>query len=214
MSTMLLGSDREVLDLLRRSGPAGVTEIADNLGVTATAVRQRLTRMMAAGMIERKTCHQGRGRPSHQYSVTEKGTQQAGSNLNDLAIALWQELQAIPDLELREQLMERVVGRLAQKYHREIQGSTYEEKMKAVQMLLSDRGVQFKVDDSGPLPILQAVDCPYPTLAEHDRSVCTMEQMLVGELLEEKVDLAECRLDGHACCRFQVDSSPERTPEK
>ena len=42
-------SDIGILDLLRKAGPLGVTELAGAMRVTATAVRQRLARLMARG---------------------------------------------------------------------------------------------------------------------------------------------------------------------
>ena len=42
-------SDRALLDLIRRGGPLTVAEMAASLGVTATAIRNRLTRLLGAG---------------------------------------------------------------------------------------------------------------------------------------------------------------------
>ena len=67
------------------------------MGVTATAVRQRLQRLMAEGLIERHTERKGRGRPNHRYSLTEKGERSAGTNFSDLAVVLWEEIKAVDD---------------------------------------------------------------------------------------------------------------------
>jgi len=53
------------------------------------------------------------------------------------------------------------------------------------------------------LPLLQARACPYPDLAEQDRSVCSMERMMFSELAGEDLRLSHCRLDGHTCCTFE-----------
>ena len=47
MSVQVPTSDAGLLDLLRITGPLGVAELADAMEVTPTAVRQRLTRLMA-----------------------------------------------------------------------------------------------------------------------------------------------------------------------
>lgn len=57
---------------------------------------------------------------------------------------------------------------------------------------------------AGSLPILTALACPYPELAEQDRGICAMERMLFSELVGQDVRLAECRLDGDQCCRFTI----------
>ena len=69
----LLPSDGVVSDLLREQGEMTISALASHLDVTATAVRQRLTRLMKAGHVQRKAVTEGRGRPSHRYSLTERG---------------------------------------------------------------------------------------------------------------------------------------------
>jgi len=64
------------------------------------------------------------------------------------------------------------------------------------------------VDHSGDLPLLRATACPYPDLAEQDRTVCSMERMMFSELVGENLRLSDCRLDGHSCCTFQPVAPP------
>jgi DeoR family transcriptional regulator, suf operon transcriptional repressor len=85
MGPDIVPSDTAILDLLRKRDRLSVTELAEAMEVTATAVRQRLNRLMAQGYIERVVSRAGRGRPSHQYSLTSKGRRQTGSNFADLA---------------------------------------------------------------------------------------------------------------------------------
>ena len=49
MSPLPETTDVTVLDLLRKSGGMRVSELSQAMSVTATAVRQRLTRLMAQG---------------------------------------------------------------------------------------------------------------------------------------------------------------------
>ena len=66
-------SDRFILDYLRREGNCTIQDLVDHAGVTATAIRQRLTRLMEQGLIERVSEAAGRGRPTHRYSLSELG---------------------------------------------------------------------------------------------------------------------------------------------
>ena len=79
---------------------------------------------------------------------------------------------------------------------------TLEEKMESLAKLFSARQIPFEVDTSGNLPVLTALACPYPELAESDHSICSMERLLFSELLGETVRLGKCRLDGDQCCTF------------
>ena len=201
-------SDSAILDLLRRSDAASVGDIEKLLGVTATAVRQRLNRLIGLGLVERKTsANEGRGRPGHAYSLTEAGRQNTGANFADLAVALWQEIRQIKDPEVRRGLLQRISSRLATQYREHVdEGGELTSRMQSVAKLFGDREVPFEVDTSAEsgMPILNVLACPYPTLAEQDRSVCSMEKMLMSELLGETVALSRCRLDGETCCSFEV----------
>ncbi len=206
MSETTVGtSDVGILDLLRKLGPLSVLRLAELTQVTATAVRQRLVRLMAQGMIERGAEKQRRGRPSHRYTLTEKGRRQTGANFVDLAIALWHEIREIKDAEVRRGLLQRLSSRMAAMYADKVHGSSTEERMNSVSAMFADRNVPFVVEQIGRLPVLTALACPYPQLAEQDRGICSLEKMMFSELLGEKVRLTDCRLDGAACCRFETN---------
>lgn len=196
-------SDVALLDLLRKRGPLSVAQLGSAMQVTATAVRQRLVRLLTRGDIERTTQRVSRGRPFHRYALTEKGRRRAGANFADLAIALWHEIREIKDPEVRRGLFQRISRRLATQYSSRISGASLEERMHSLAELFGEQQIPFEVDRRNDLPVLRATACPYPDLAEQDRTICSMEKMLFSELLGENVRLSDCRLDGHQCCTFE-----------
>ena len=207
-------SDKGVLDLLRRNGPLGIAELTAAFAVTPTAIRQRLTRIVAQGLVERvREPKSQRGRPSFRYRLSRKGEQTSGNNFGDLAIVLWEEIRGITDPNVKRGLLKRLAQAMADKYRSQVNGQNLTEKMGQIANLLSEREIPFvtevaQIESSGAtknsLPVLTALACPYPELAEQDRGICTVEQMMFTELLGEKVILSECRLDGDRCCRFQT----------
>ena len=200
----IVPSDTAILDLLRSQGSLTVSQMAMATDVTATAVRQRLNRLMAQGYVGRAATRIGRGRPRHQYSLTAKGRRKTGENFADLAVALWQEVRQIADAEIRRGLLQRIARRLATAYADRIEGRTTEEKMESLARLMGERRIPFEVDRTSDLPVLTAVACPYPDLAEQDRSVCAMERMMFSELLGQDMRLTQCRLNGANCCTFEA----------
>jgi len=207
MTKIVESSDVAILDMLRRVDGLTVPQLSEAMGVTATAVRQRLTRLMAQGLLERQVRRaeeSSRGRPSHTYSLTEQGLRKTGANFADLSIALWQEIRNIKDPEVRRGLLERLAKTLAEMYGNRVGDGSIEERMESIRELFGERGVSFKVDSNSELPILTAETCPYPDLAEKDRSICSLEKMLLSELLDENVRLTGCRLDGASCCTFET----------
>ena len=209
MPQKLLETDDQLLDCLRRCNSATIGELVEALGVTATAVRQRLTRMMEADYVQRTAERQGRGRPVHRYKLTESGRKASGNNYADLAISLWQEIRAVPDPEFRRGLLKRIARRLTDQYAAQVRGETTDERMESLASLMNDREVLFDVNRSHELPVLTARACPYPDLAEQDRSICAMERLLFSEVLGEPLKLSECRLDGGNCCTFEMSTAYE-----
>jgi predicted ArsR family transcriptional regulator len=171
--------------------------------VTATAVRQRLVRLLKQGDIERNAERITRGRPVYRYGLTEKGRRRSGANFADLAIALWHEIREIKDTEVRRGLLARISHRLAALYADKINGSSLDERMESLAAIFRERQIPFEVERTGDLPLLHATACPYPELAEQDRTVCSMERLMFSELLGENLRLSSCRLDGHNCCTFE-----------
>jgi DeoR family transcriptional regulator, suf operon transcriptional repressor len=204
MSISAPSSDAEFLDLLRTTGPLSVGELADAMVVTPTAIRQRLTRLMSREIIQREALRNGRGRPKHRYWLTDKGMRMTGSNFTDLAMVLWKEVRALEDPELRRDMLRRISQALANGYANQIQGKTPGERLHSVAEILAQRRIPTTVDDTSANPALTAHACPYQALAEKDQSVCTMERMLISELIGQDVKLTQCRLEGDEQCRFQV----------
>jgi predicted ArsR family transcriptional regulator len=209
MAEAFISSDVAILDHLRKRQAMSVVDLSAEMQVTATAVRQRLTRLLAQGYIERTTERAGRGRPSHAYRLTAKGRRKAGSNFTDLAMALWQEMRAIKDPEVRRGLLARVSQRLVESYAGRVEGATTADRMQSLAELFAQREIPFEASVNGALPVLTAHACPYPELAEHDKTICAMERMMFSELLGEDVHLEQWRLDGAPCCTFEVSQSPQ-----
>ncbi len=201
-------SDPELLTIVGDSEPLAVSDMVTALGVTRTAVRERLLRLMAVGLVERQLFRGGRGRPTYRYSLSAKARKLAGNNFADLAVVLWHQVVGVQDAELRRSLERRIVSALKAIYENEVHGTTIKERMESLRELLASRRIRCQVDQGDALPTITLRDCPYLELAQVDCTICEMETMLFSELLGDDLLLTECRLDGHSCCKF--GPSPKR----
>ena len=233
MPTLSEMTDESLLAILRRRGSVTVAELAKSMEVTATAVRQRLNRLMAQDLVERtieREDSRGRGRPTHQYKLTSKAKHLAGDNYADLASVLWAEIRSIKDDDVRRGLLQRLSRAFVERYRQQIRGATTAERMESLKQLFADRRIPLSVvnetdqvagksqagkgqvgdtkqqSSSSSLPVLRVEDCPYPDLAEQDRGICAMEKMIFAELIDDDLRLSQCRLDGHSCCEFSAGS--------
>jgi predicted ArsR family transcriptional regulator len=200
-------NDREMIGLLRSTPDMTIGQLVEDMGVTATAVRQRLNRLMALGMVDRSQTSEGRGRPSHHYELTEKGRKSLANNLGDLAVVLWQEVQRIADEETRQRVISGAVQRLAEKYEADVHGETTEERMKSISQLFARQQIPISYEISDGLPIIKVSGCPYPTLAADNRQICEMEKQLLAKIIGGPIDRCQCQQDGDACCSYQETRS-------
>jgi predicted ArsR family transcriptional regulator len=213
---MTESSDRALLDLIRRSGPLTVAEMVANLGVTATAIRNRLTRLLGAGLVVRQSEHQDRGRPKHTYRVSVEAQKRLGQNYADLALVLWDEMMsAVADRKLRRLLFMRVTDRLAEIYRSQVNGQEWEGRLVQLTNLLHDRGVEAEVatQSGSVIPVLRQHSCPYYELAESDPAICALERKMFEKVLGRSLRLSQCRLDGDRSCDFEAKPIPTVTPE-
>lgn len=209
MKKVLDQSDTQFLNEMHRLGAATVQDIGAALSVTATAIRQRLTRLQGLDFVSRQLVRTGRGRPHYLYSVTEKGLRQMGDNYGDLALILWREIFKFDDPMVRDALKTRVRDALVSRFG-QMAGATVYEKLERLREMLVSHGYDVEIDSQGNLPILRENNCPYQELADQDRGICSLEQDVFQQVLGMDVKLKNCCQDGHHCCEFEVAGlSPE-----
>lgn len=199
-------NDAAVLEQLRVRGPMSVTGLCENLGVTATAIRQRLGRLAAGGLIEREADRRDRGRPVFTYRLTAEGRSAVGENLADLAESLWLEVLAIEDASVRGRVIEGVIQRLTDKYRSQIYGRTLAERLESIAVLFRQRKIPFVVESENSLPVLRIIGCPYPRLNDRGTEICELEQQLFARLLDIPIALQHCQCgsSGGVCCTFSA----------
>lgn len=203
MTQPLPEGDLQLIESLRLA-PMTITELCEKLEVSANAVRQRLGRLTAAGLVEREKRGEGRGRPHHEYRLTKVGHRTAGNNFPDLAKALWQEIQSVEDPKVRQSLMAGTIQRLLDSYDSEVTGETIEDRLVSIQKFFDDRDIPIAVEkNDDQLPILKVLECPYPDLEDKDHQFCEIEKQLFAKVIGSPVQLCQCQKDGDKCCSFQ-----------
>lgn len=182
------------------------------LGVTTTAVRRHITTLLDTGYIRRKSVHAGVGRPYHTYTSTEKAREIFACHSDDLALTLLQEVFALEGTDRAQQLLDRVGGKLAERYAGSVQGAGLQERVAEMAGALELRGVLTEVSVEpasygvGETILLKAYNCPYHELAQEHREICEMDEKMMRSVLGSDVELGSCIMDGHGSCTFRVSS--------
>jgi predicted ArsR family transcriptional regulator len=209
MSLPFDARDREILEHLHQAGSGDVQTLCDVLGVTRTAIRQRIARLETAGFILSELQSQLRGRPRHLYRVTAEGLHELGENYRELAVVLWEAITGFEDAAVRESLMGRVQSALAERFRKQLVGcDSIEDRLDQLADEMKSSGFNVESDHSGGLRILRETSCPFPMLADVDEAICQVERRVLEEVLGAPVEFrSRCR-DGQGCCEFQVLQVP------
>lgn len=214
MAESLSQSDREFLRELQGAGPSSIPQLCDLQGVTTTAVRHRLSRLQAAGLVVRESIRTQRGRPHHVYCLTVEGKKLLGDNYTELATILWNQLRRLEDPTTREQVTQLVKQALVEKYGRSVDAVTPAERLVQLQKVLQEHGFHVEAQTSGERLVLTEQNCPYHDLASNDHSICDLEQQVFGQILGVPLQLIHRCVDGHTHCRFEEVSHCSCHPDE
>ncbi len=207
MTPLVENSDLKVLELLRQFESLGISDLVNKLGVTTTAVRQRMDRLLVKQWVERREEKSARGRPGYRFALTDRGQRMLGNNLSDLAGVLWQEIKQIEDSQLRTSMMQRIAGRLADLYGGvTADGEPAQRLASVVQKLRANQlPVSLEKTDNASLPVLQFNGCPYPDLSREDHGICEIETKMLTAMAGVPIRLRECRCDSATgCCTYEL----------
>lgn len=201
-------SAARVLKAIQVRGGASIKDVAGDLGVTASAVRQHLTQLEAGGAVRAEKIREGVGRPYYLYSVTPEGHNLFHQDYADLArlllSALLDEVGRNREAGAAEEVMCLLSGRLAELYGHAVSGESLAERVATWAAVMEQRGVAVEIEQTGDGFELREYGCPYQALAVQNRAACELERRVMARLLAPGVELKGCVLDGCHGCRFQI----------
>jgi predicted ArsR family transcriptional regulator len=194
----------QVLTILQRRGKASVKDLENALGVTANAVRQQVTNLMAEGYVQQEVERAGRGRPRHIYSLTSAGRTLFPHHYDEFTNGLLREILISDGSQKVEQLLERIGRRLAAQYESELAGLATVERTARLTELLNAKGILAEMRLQPDGIVFHEYTCPYYELAREHRAICDMEEGMIAQAVKQPVELVACTLDGNHGCQFRI----------
>jgi DeoR family suf operon transcriptional repressor len=194
----------KVLRAIQMRGQATIKDVAQDLGVTASAVRMHLGQLEAKGAIQAESVREGVGRPYYLYSATPEAHNLFYKDYGELAKLLLQEVGETEGPDALERVLRRVSERLAATYRGQVLGQDLAQRVDAWVDLLDRRGVAVQLEKTNEGYLLWEYGCPYQNVAVENRCVCEMERQVMARLLGSGVELIQCILDGCRGCQFVI----------
>jgi len=196
---------QQILEYLQRHGRGTVKELGALLGLTSTGIRQHLTVLERDGLVD---AHEERGRvgrPTLVYALTDKADGLFPKTYDILATVLLEELREAEGKEKLHQLLQKVARRLAAPYQARMQRKAMRERVRETTVILEEQGcvADWHEGDDGDYYIDEYA-CPFPKIAERDRSVCALHVEFVRTLTGGDTRLTRSLMRGERACTYRV----------
>ena len=179
-------SDEKLLQVMRRQDGATIKQLMAASGVTRTALRQRLGRLMREGMVQRQEIHQPRGRPAYIYQLTAQAERMFGTNQCDLAICLWEAFRGIEDHETRAEVLTRTCKNLIELYREQGNEGPSLKRLEGLRQILLQQGADIENLLADESFLLDQLDCLASIPAGPDDNICSLEKRIFAELLQSR----------------------------
>lgn len=202
------GSTRErILDYIIRQREARVDELAEELQITAAAVRRHLDNLRADGLISMRPVKQATGRPYYAYFPTEAAIPGMPPAYADLLERMLRSLGERDDVI--SSVMTSVAQAMADRHRKEIAATRPEELVEQVTESLRQEGILDTWHASEDGYHLVNGTCPYIQIAEVSKLPCESDRKAIELLLGLNVEQLNRIVDGSPVCEYLVHTKRE-----
>ncbi len=197
----------EILNVLRRRGPQGVTELAEATGVTPVSIRHHLSSLQAEGLVTSQDVHSSVGRPRLHYSLTQTAVERFPTKYLRFTDRLLDEMKTALPAPVIEKLFSAMAQDIASGHANKLEGKPLDEKLTTLVAVLGEEGFMAEWNKVGELYELTEYNCPYFVIGQRHPEVCTIDQPLISRMLERRVEKSTCLLNGDRRCVFIIQSA-------
>jgi predicted ArsR family transcriptional regulator len=201
---------REILERLRRDGPASPDQLASAIGASRTGVLQQLRALEETHFVSRQTVRHGVGRPRHLYDVTPAAQELFPSNYDGLAAGLLAAIGAVGGDSLIEQVFQARRRQIGDRMRRELDdrvgpGAPFIQRVRALGVIQDELGylADAVVDPDGTIR-LREHNCAIFDVAQGQRSACDAELDLFRDVLGADVVRETHIASGDRCCSYRI----------
>ena len=196
---------RATLELLRREGEATADELAEALGVTASAVRQQLAGLAEEELVTSRRSPSGPGRPRARWSLTASGLALFRRAYGQLTTELLGYLEA-DDPSLVDRLFDQRRHRRTETTLLRLGDRPFDERVAELARVLDEDGYLADAErlDDGSWRITEH-NCAITDVARRFGQACTSEiQFLRDALPDARIERVAHMISGAHVCAYEV----------
>ena len=202
----------ELVTALKHAGEATADELAAQLGVTVSAVRQQLDGLAADGLVAWRPQARGRGRPTHLYRLTRAAEGLFPKTYGGLTTEL---LGYVADAD--PDLVDDIFDRRRQRRYEDARdrlatvGSDFDSRVAELARILDDDGylASYEALADGTYRIVEH-NCAVLDVAERYGQACSSEIAFLREALPDaRIERVSHMIAGAHSCAYRVTPRPD-----
>ena len=213
-SALQLGATQQGLlrQLLWHPEGLGVEELCVKLRVSHNAVRQHLTALGSAELIERAPSRPTGGRPGAVFVITERGRELFPRNYGVIAGALIEKMHATLGREQVMAMLRAMGAQLAADVPEAVDRDDVEHASRQLAGRLTALGYEAAAIKHEGEPQIEAHNCVFHALAAKHPEVCHFDLAYLSAASGREVRHAECMVRGGRTCRFALGARKDAKP--
>ena len=207
-----------VARLVLQRGPQTAAALAEQLGVSAAAIRRHLDSLVAEGLLvecePRQIVHRGRGRPARTYALTDAGRASFPHAYDDLATSALRYLRDSGGNDAVTAFAVRRATSLEQAIAPVVKGSTIADRAKGLAAALSEQGYAASTEPAGAGVQVCQHHCPVAHVAAEFPELCEAETRAIERVLGTYVQRLATIAHGDGVCTTNVPVPPKKRSAK
>lgn len=211
-SLQQLSSTRRKLlqQLLWHPQGLGIESLCEALRVSHNAVRQHLTALGVAGLVERAPPRPSGGRPGAVFVITEAGGELFPRQYGAIAGALIERLCETFGHEQVQSLLRSLGEQMAVRQPVAEPPLDVEAACRQLAARMTELGYEAAATRHEGEPQIEAHNCVFHSLAARHPEVCHFDLAFLGASSGREVRHAECMVRGGRVCRFAFGAPARR----
>jgi DeoR family suf operon transcriptional repressor len=197
---------RQILESLKKRGELTADDLAEQLGLTTSGVRQHLVALTSDGLVAHRQVREGPGRPRHCYHLTPAADALFPRAYSDLTNELLG-YASDADPELVERLFERRRMRRVDNARDRLKGKDFPQKVEALARILDEDGylADFQPTPDGQGFLITEHNCAILGVARRYGQACSSEIGFLREALPEaRIERIQHMIAGAHSCAYEV----------
>ena len=204
------GTRLRILQLLQRIGAETVEGLARNIGLAPATIRRHLDILQRDHLVAFDEVHKRTGRPEHSFHLTEVGQESLPKHYDRLLGMLVQEISSLTSNDTKSRdgkkilklVLERMSGEISSRYKQETVGEDPSQRMESLMRYLEELDYSPEMELTDGTLRLSIHNCPYRSVALHNRQVCAFDVGLISSLLGVSVLREEWAHEGRDGCVY------------